>query len=119
MQTRKRLELMFEINLRSMKRGKPGQSNWVCSKTRSLAAELFIVNELDVFDEGTELNAFIETTRWFGVKIRFSALNILDFSQTRDRTGYVGERDLSPVAFRELRTLTNGSRILLTLSGVF
>ena len=80
---------------------------------------LFKVNELDVYDEGTELNAFIETTRWFGIKIRFSALNILDFSQTRDRTGYLGERDRSPVAFRELRTLTNGSRILLTLSGTF
>jgi len=80
---------------------------------------LFRVNELDVFDEGTELNAFIETTRWFGIKIRFSGLNILDFRQSRDRTVYVGERDLSPVEFRELRTLTNGARILLTLSGAF
>jgi hypothetical protein len=80
---------------------------------------LFKVNELDIYDEGTDLNVFIETTRWFGIKIRFSGLNILDFRQTRDRTVYLGERDLSPVDFRELQTLSNGARVLLTLSGAF
>ncbi len=80
---------------------------------------LFKVNELDLYDEGTELNVFIETIRWFGFKIRFSGMNILDYRQSRDRSVYLGERDVSPVAFRELRTLTNGARILLTLSGVF
>lgn len=80
---------------------------------------LFKVNELDVFDEGTELNTFIETTRWLGLKIRLSGINLLDMQETRDRTVYVAERDLSPVSFRELRKLTNGARVLLSFSGAF
>jgi hypothetical protein len=77
------------------------------------------VDEYDVYDEGTDLNTFVETTRWFGIKMRLSLLNILDLSQTRDRTVYVGERELSPVDFREVRTTTDGTRIMLTLSGAF
>ena len=87
----------------------------------SLRAErpLFKVDEYDVYDEETDLNAFIETTRWFGIKTRLSWMNILDLSQSRDRTVYVGERELSPVDFRVLRTTTDGTRILLTFSGAF
>ncbi len=80
---------------------------------------IFRVDEFDVYDEGTDLNTFVETTRWFGIKMRLSLLNILDLSQTRDRTVYVGERELSPVDFREVRTTTDGTRIMLTLSGAF
>jgi hypothetical protein len=77
------------------------------------------VDEYDVYDEGTDLNTFVETTRWFGIKMRLSLLNILDLSQSRDRTVYVGERELSPVDFREVRTTTDGTRIMLTFSGAF
>lgn len=80
---------------------------------------LFKVNELEVYDEGTQLNAFIETTRWWGLKIRFTANNILDVVDTRDRTIYTGERELSPVDYRELRTMTNGTRLILSFSGAF
>ncbi len=80
---------------------------------------LFRVDEFDVYDEETDLNTFIETTRWFGIKTRLSLLNILDLSQSRDRTVYVGERELSPVDFREVRTTTDGTRILMTFSGAF
>jgi hypothetical protein len=80
---------------------------------------LFKVNELDVFDEETNVDVFIETTRWFGVKIRLTGLNLLDILQSRDRTVYTGERGLSPVDFRELRDSTNGARILLSFSGTF
>ena len=87
----------------------------------SLRAErpLFKVDEYDVYDEETDLNAFIETTRWFGIKTRLSWMNILDLAQSRDRTVYVGERELSPVDFRVVRTTTDGTRILLTFSGAF
>jgi hypothetical protein len=80
---------------------------------------LFKVNELDVYAEGTEVNVFIETTRWLGLKIRLSGLNLLNSHETRDRTVYAGERDLSPVAFRELRALSSGARVLLSFSGAF
>lgn len=58
---------------------------------------LYKVNELDVNSEGTAVNVFVETTRWFGVKIRVVADNLLSYYLHRERTLYAGERELSPV----------------------
>jgi outer membrane receptor protein involved in Fe transport len=80
---------------------------------------LFKVNELDVHDEGEELNIFIESTRWFGLKIRLHGQNLLNLRKLRDRTVFVGERDLSPVDFRELHDSTDGRRVIFSLSGSF
>jgi len=77
------------------------------------------VNELDVYDEGANVDAFIETTRWLGLKVRLTGVNLLDIVDSRDRTLYGGARELSPVVSREHRRLTNGRRLLLTLSGTF
>ena len=79
----------------------------------------FKVNELDISDEGTEFNAFIETTRWFAFKVRFGAENIFNIDETRDRTVFFGERDLSLVDFRELRARSRGFRLTLAASGSF
>lgn len=78
---------------------------------------LYKVNELDIYSEDTNVNVFVETNRWFGVKIRLSGLNLIDIVAARDRTVFSDERSLSPVSFRERRDLTNGKRILLTVSG--
>ena len=80
---------------------------------------LFRVDEYDVYDEETDFNVFIETTRWFGIKTRLTMQNIFDLSQSRDRTVYEAERELSMVVFREVRTTTDGTRIMLTFSGAF
>jgi len=80
---------------------------------------LFKVNELEIYDETPDLNMFIETTRWLGVKMRLSAQNVLDTPGSRDRTVFTGERDLSPVRFRELRERYRDQSVTLTLSGVF
>ena len=77
------------------------------------------VNELDVRDEGTELNVFVETTRWFGLKINLSGNNLLDLEQLRHRTIYVGERDMQTIDRSELTDRTDGRRIVLTVSGSF
>jgi hypothetical protein len=79
----------------------------------------FKANELDVFSEDPDLNAFIETTRWFGFKTRIEGTNMLNSLQKRDRTVYAGERSLSPVQRRELRDGTRGVRVLLSVSGSF
>ena len=79
----------------------------------------FKVDEFDVYDEGTELNSCIEMTRWFGSKMRLFCLNMLDLSPSRDRMVYVGRRELSPVEFHKLRTSTDGTGILLMLSGAY
>ena len=87
-------------------------------RTRS-ERPIFRVNELDIGDDGTEFNMFIETTRWFDVKIGLIAGDILDAPEKRDRTIYEGLRDLSPVERRELRNRFRGFRVDLTVSGNF
>jgi len=80
---------------------------------------LFKVNELNTHNEGIGLNAFVETTRWFNLNYRLSASNILNYKDNRDRIIFVGERDLSPVNTREIRSLQSGRRLALTVRGSF
>ncbi len=80
---------------------------------------LFKVNEYEVYDEGQQLNAFVETTRWLGIKMSLTINNMSDVSDKRDRLGYTGLRNLSPLEFREFRRLTNGTRLILGASGTF
>lgn len=93
------------------------QISWGWNVATRAERPLFKVNELDVHDEGVNFDAFIETSRWFGIKMRLSAINILDYGANRDRTIYDGERALSAVSLREARRLHNGERLTLTLSG--
>jgi hypothetical protein len=80
----------------------------------------FKVNELNLYDEaGIELNAFIETTRWLGIKIRLEGSNLSHFTETRNRALYTGRRGLSPVSRRELTETVEGRRLILTISGTF
>jgi len=80
---------------------------------------LYKVNELDVYDEDVLITAFVETTRWLGIKIRLEGTNLLDYIEKRDRLLYSGSRDLSPVATRILRERNAGRRIALAFSGNF
>jgi outer membrane cobalamin receptor len=81
---------------------------------------LFKVNELDMYSEGTAFNTFIETTRWFGIKIRLEAANMLSYDQHRERTLYTGERGLTPVGSRIVRDRRHDiSRVGLFLDGNF
>ena len=77
------------------------------------------VDELDVRSEGLWLFAFVETTRWFGLRIRLEGLNILNYDENRERTFFVGQRDLSAVDRRWVETLHNEFRINLSVSGSF
>ena len=79
----------------------------------------FKVNELEVFNEGLEANVFVETTRWYGVKIRLDARNLFNYDESRNRTIYIGERGQTPVESRIIRDRTVGTRFTLTLSSSF
>ncbi|NNE37920.1 MAG: TonB-dependent receptor, partial [Gammaproteobacteria bacterium] len=79
----------------------------------------FKVNELEIYNEGAEFRAFIETTRWWGIKMRIQGENILNFADVRQRRKFEGERDLSPLATAELRDQTRGARLAITFSGNF
>jgi len=93
--------------------------SWGWSLLERAKRPVYRVNELDIYDEGSELEAFIETTRWFDLNIRIDGQNLLNPVQKRDRTVFIGERSLSPIVRREIRNGTNGARILLTVSGTF
>ncbi len=80
---------------------------------------LYKVDELDTYNDDVAVDAFIETTRWWGVKLQVLGENLLDFKEWRDRTVYVGARGLSPVDFREVRNRYNGRKITLSVSGSF
>ena len=80
---------------------------------------IYKVNELEINDEGVLVNTFIETTRWFGVKIRVEGNNLLDYDELRDRTLYTGARDLSPVDSRIIRNRSAGWRLNFDVSGSF
>jgi hypothetical protein len=77
------------------------------------------VNELQIEDDEPELNTFIETTRWLGIKTRVDLENVFDFAELRERTIYTGRRGLSPVRSREFRDQAGGPRVFLTFSGTF
>jgi len=80
---------------------------------------LFRINELDIYDEGVELNAFIETTRWFGLKTRLGFRDLLDHTHKRDRILFTGRRGISPVDRQEITSYNRGRQALLSFSGSF
>jgi len=87
----------------------------------SVEADLpvFKINEFDIWDKEPAVNFFVETTRWFGIKVRMELNNILDRSKDRERVFYTGQRDLSPVLRRQIQKRTDGREIGLSLSGSF
>jgi len=80
---------------------------------------LYKVNELDIYDEGTVITAFTETTRWLGLKMRLTLRDLLNAGRHRVRTIYLGERGSSAVSRRELIDNTRGRQLELVLSGNF
>lgn len=79
----------------------------------------FELDELDIDDRGIDVETFIETTRYFGVKMRLVVQNLLDRRFLRDRTVFSGARSSSPIEFREARDLRRGRSVLLSVSGAF
>jgi outer membrane receptor protein involved in Fe transport len=80
---------------------------------------VFKVNELENFEEGVELNAFIETTRWPGLKVRLEGRNLTNYLEVRDRLSYTGRRELSPILRRELRLRKPNRIFTISFSGNF
>ncbi len=79
----------------------------------------FGLDEQVIQDDGVDMDAFVETTRWLGIKMRFTLQNVVNRALLRDRTVFAGPRDLSPVAFEESRRRRRGRSLVFTLSGSF
>ncbi len=80
---------------------------------------LFKVDELDVFEEGVILGAFVESTRWFGLKMTLGIKDILDEQKLRTRTIYTGRRELSALRRTEITDVTRGRQFEFTVTGSF
>ncbi len=80
---------------------------------------VYEANELDIHNEGFDLSAFVETSRWFGIKLSLEATNLLNYTVTRERTIYIGERSLTPLRRRESRIGDSGQRIFFRATGSF
>ncbi len=83
-------------------------------------ARSFGADEINLYQDGVDVEAFIETTRFAGVKVRLLAQNLLDRPFERERALYDGDRtpDAAP-AVREQRELRRDRSILLSVSGTF
>jgi len=92
---------------------------WGSDVTFEADLKQFKVNEYDLRKREPDLNLFVETTRWFGMKVRLEFNNILDQNKERIRTFYTGQRGLSPMLRRQLQDRTDGREIGLSLSGSF
>lgn len=66
-----------------------------------------------------DMDLFIETTRWWGVRTRLQAGNVMNRTFLRDRRVYAGPRDIAPLTFHELRNRTRGHSIELSVTGIF
>jgi hypothetical protein len=110
-------EYAYEINFRQDFQSQKMAWGW---KLMERAEQYqFKVNELVIYDEDMDIQPYIETTRWFGLKMIFGAENLLNFHEYRSRTLYTGERDLSPRDSTELRDRTRGFRLYFSISGSF
>ncbi len=92
---------------------------WGWSVAERAERPLYKVNEFEVLTEDIAVDAFIETTRWFGLKIRFDAQNISDDASVRDRTIYTGRRSLTAIDTFLTNARHNGRRLVLSVSGTF
>ncbi|NKI34669.1 TonB-dependent receptor [Wenzhouxiangella sp. XN79A] len=83
-------------------------------------ARSFGADEINRHQDGLDVEAFIETTRFAGVKVRLMAQNLIDRPFERERLLFDGNRapGASPTV-REQRELRRDRSILLSVSGTF
>lgn len=92
---------------------------WGLEAEYETSATAFELEEIDRDQAGLDLEPFIETTRYLGVKLRLTVQNLLDRKFERDRRVFAPDRDLGELRFRELRDRRRGRSVLLSVSGAF
>ncbi len=112
-------ELEFIIIAKFRQDFKDARVSWGIEGRERSSRPIFRVDELEVFNETTEVNAFIETTRYWDLKIRLEGQDVLNFNQWRNRTFFTGRRDLTPVQSRMRILRHDGARLYLSVSGNF
>ncbi|NNE38500.1 MAG: TonB-dependent receptor [Gammaproteobacteria bacterium] len=79
---------------------------------------LFKIDELDTYNEDFDIMAFVESTRWFGIKMSLIARYLTD-ERERIRTIYENQRSLSVIETTEIQRQSLIGQIDFVLSGNF
>jgi len=79
----------------------------------------FELEEIDIEESGLDVEPFIESTRWLGVKMRLTVQNLLNRKFERDRRVFEPDRNQETPRFRELRDRRRGRSILFSVGGSF
>jgi hypothetical protein len=77
----------------------------------------FGLDEIDEFQSGVDLDAFIEKRTRNGLVFRLGVENILQNATDRTRTVFAGPRNQAPILFIEQREPSPPRRFFLQLSG--
>ncbi|MGK0298232.1 MAG: hypothetical protein ACI9XC_001850 [Gammaproteobacteria bacterium] len=112
-------ELEFIIIAKFRQDFKDARVSWGVEARERSNRPVFKVDEFEVFNETTEVNAFLETTRFWGLKFRVEGQDILNFNQWRNRTIYDGRRGFSRVDRRIRVFRLDGARLQVSISGEF
>ncbi|MDX1625316.1 MAG: TonB-dependent receptor plug domain-containing protein [Wenzhouxiangellaceae bacterium] len=83
------------------------------------AARSFGAGELTVHAEGLDIQAFLETTRFLGVKMQLIVQNLADRPFDRERQVFEQGREAGDAGTVERRELRRGRSVLLSVSGAF
>jgi outer membrane receptor protein involved in Fe transport len=83
------------------------------------ARVVYELDEIDIDERGVDFAAFVETTRFFGVKMQLIAQNLLDRRFERSRRVFDGARGTDELSFEEIRDRRRGRSLLLSISGSF
>lgn len=112
-------ESKFRIDTRLRQDLLAARAAWGLNVFYQDAVTRYELNELDVRQDGVNVDFFIETTRFMSTKVRLAAQNLLDRTFERDRRVFGGNRLDERVAFREVRDFRRGRSLILELSGNF
>lgn len=91
---------------------------WGLSYFKESEITTFRVSEIDVYEEGPFVDAFVETTAIKGAKVRFFAWNLDDTLFQRQRNFYLPDRN-APFSRSELRQRQFGRFYGVRISGTF
>jgi outer membrane receptor protein involved in Fe transport len=113
---RRELQLDFRHNIES--------TTWAWGGMIATSSDdpFFGLDEYVAVDDvaGTlDADLFVETTRWFGVRLRLQAGNVFNRRFERDRLVWSGPRELTPLLFSESRSRTRGHSVELSATGSF
>lgn len=80
---------------------------------------LYGLDEIDIQGQRADMDVFIETRAFQGLRIRLTVEDLFRDGESRDRRVFAGDRSVAPLAFREVREQSQARIISLQVSGDF